>query len=194
MIDNPQLQSLQLQFPQLQSQLVQSPQPQPPPSPCSSSTAATFGQDQSPVRLRSSLNCCMDHDRVDVSDLRGKSLSVHRNSQERREPSKLMSGLDNYTESGYAPEQERSSREHSSSLTSSKKFTPASSKTHGSDGSSRFSAEVSRPEITHRHSNYPFCPVSQVIEWIPNSKRHKEKLGGMEDALNDLTNRDQVSV
>ncbi|KAI3324177.1 hypothetical protein HD806DRAFT_522010 [Xylariaceae sp. AK1471] len=32
------------------------------------------------------------------------------------------------------------------------------------------------------------------MEWIPKSKQHKEKLEGMEDALHDLTNRDQVSV
>jgi hypothetical protein len=174
--------------------MLENSQPLSPPISASFSPSITvFGQDQLPWRSRDSRNSSIDHDRIDMSDVKGKIMASHRHSQEPRELSRQTNGFDAHPENHYSPGRDEGSRTNLLPTTSlPKEPIPSTSEGNRRNPSSRSSNESSRPKIIHRHSNYPMCTVPQVIKWIPNSKRYKEKLEGMEAALSDLNNRDQV--
>jgi hypothetical protein len=133
------------------------------------------------MSLTSPTDSSLDCERVSLPELRRNSISVFPDFQQCGEPEPIVNPDNQLRPSSRERIKDPLGQSFSSMETCYEPVTPL-----------RQSSNKSQSKTEH-YSAYNPCSVGQVIDWIPKSKRHNEKLDQMDAALRDLANRDQVS-
>jgi len=160
------------------------PRAQPPTAPSRNPTTTTLDLNARTMSLKSPTDPPLHGDGVSPPELRRNSISIFPYSQQPGELEKQTEDSHNQLRPCSREGIKDPWGQSFSSITTCYEEVPVS----------RQSTNKSKSKAGHHYSSYNPCSVGQVIEWIPKSKRHNEKLDQMDIALKDLVNRDQVSV